>query len=307
MKRKFLIFVIMMVLAGLLVSCQNLPSKVVLTLEVPTEESESGEPVTSENAADVETEEIIVRQEWTGPEAGPTVTPIVLMIEKRGEEGGPIIRSEESDVYDYISESETSQSMSSYSASASASAGMKDDMELVRFNPVNNAIVLPNQALHLDITLKNTGTTTWMLDYSIEDISAQRMAVDKVWKIPYMAGPGDTVTISVYMTAPQQLGSYSEAFQIKDAYGAVFGTFNYTLTVGSFSSVTDIPTLPPTATPTYYSAAGITATPDELWWMCTDMERSKLQDCYSFCVEYSYRPEFQNCFYDGNRYTTPVP
>ena len=57
----------------------------------------------------------------------------------------------------------------------------------------------------------------------------------------------------------------------------------------------------------YYSADGITATPDSLAWMCIDPERSKLQDCYSFCVEYSDRDEFRYCFYDGQRYTTPVP
>ena len=87
----------------------------------------------------------------------------------------------------------------------------------------------------------------------------------------------------------------------------VFGNFEYVLTVGGFSSITEIPTLTATVTPTYYSAEGITATPDSLAWMCIDPERSKLQDCYQFCVEYSDREEFRYCFYDGNRYTTPIP
>ena len=303
MKGKVLIFVIAAVLAGLQVSCQNLPSKVVVAPDAQPTEAEIVSPETSENAENFQPEEMIVRQEWSEPEAGPTVTPIVLPIEKRGEEAGAIIRT----VPTAAPETYSSVSQTGSQPSYNAPVGMKDDMEVVGFKPVNNAIVLPNQALHLDVTLRNTGTTTWMTDYRVVDISAQPMTIDRVWYMPYMVGPGDSGMLSIYMAAPQELGSYTASFRIEDAYGAAFGTFEYTLTVGAFSSVTDIPTLTATVTPTYYSAEGITATPDELWWMCTDLERSKLQDCYSFCVEYSDRPEFRNCFYDGIRYETPVP
>ena len=184
---------------------------------------------------------------------------------------------------------------------------MRDEMELVSFNPRNNSTVLPGQSLHLDITLKNTGTTTWQTSYKVTDISASPMAITKEYTLPYPVAPGGTVLISVYMAAPSPLGNYVESFQIKDSYGAVFGQFEYYLTVGDFSVITAIPTLTATITPTYYSPDGITATPDSLAWMCIDPERSKLQDCYSFCVEYSHREEFRFCYYNGDLYLTPVP
>ena len=184
---------------------------------------------------------------------------------------------------------------------------MRDEMELVSFNPRNNSTVLPGQSLHLDISLKNTGTTTWQTNYKLTDVSASPMAITKEYLLPYPVAPGGTVLISVYMAAPSALGNYVENFQIKDAYGVVFGQFEYYLAVGDFSVVTAIPTLTATITPTYYSPDGITATPDSLIWMCIDRERSKLQDCYSFCVEFSDREEFKYCYYDGELYQTPVP
>ena len=132
------------------------------------------------------------------------------------------------------------------------------------------------------------------------------MAVTKEYNLPYPVAPGGTVLISVYLAAPSGQGSYPENFQIQDSYGVVFGKFDYILTVGDYSVASPIPTLTATITPTYYSPDGITATPDSLAWMCIDRERSKLQDCYSFCVEYSHREEFKNCYYDGNLYEAPA-
>ena len=185
--------------------------------------------------------------------------------------------------------------------------GTKDEMNVSNFNPVNGAVVLPNQALHMDVTLKNIGSTTWQTSHKVIDISSDPMTVLREYNLPYAVAPNGTVMLSIYMTSPAELGTYTANFMIQDAYGANFGEFEYTLTVGGFSSITEIPTLTATVTPTYYSAEGITATPDELRWMCIDPERSKLQDCYSFCVEYSHLDAFKYCFYDGVRYTTPVP
>ena len=155
--------------------------------------------------------------------------------------------------------------------------------------------------------LKNSGTTTWQTSYKVSDISSSPMTVTREYYLPYAVSPGGTVLLSIYMAAPSAVGNYQASFSIQDSYGAVFGTFDYTLVVGSFSSITEIPTLTATVTPTYYSAEGITATPDSLAWMCIDPERSMRQDCYQFCVEYSDREEFSYCFYDGIRYTTPIP
>ena len=288
-------------------SCANLPTKVDQKPVVDISEDDT----TGEND-----EEYMIRNDsfdnWSSDYAGPTVTPIVLSIESAGEEGSLIIRQdpvlpEDSEIsYSYDSSSDSGIQVSTPVPTAYSGA-MKDEMAVAGFSPVNGAVVLPNQSMHMDVTLKNTGTTTWQTSYKVVDISGNPLTVLREYNLPYAVAPEGTVLLSIYMTSPAELGSYTSNFLIQDAYGVKFGEFAYTLTVGSFSSITEIPTLTATITPTYYSADGITATPDSLAWMCIDPERSKLQDCYSFCAEYSDRDEFRYCFYDGVRYTTPVP
>ncbi len=293
------IFLLLILLAA---SCANLPSKVTEQQNVIV--PENGD-IETDDGQEVDLIQNDMRDLWTGNSTEPTVTPIVLSIESAGQEGSLIIRE--------VTEQQPAAPVYDYADSVSTpvptaySGAMRDEMEVSFFKPVNGAVVMPNQALHMDVTLKNTGTTTWQETYKIVDISGNPLTVLREYNLPYAVAPEDTVTVSIYMTSPSELGSYTSSFMIQDAYGVKFGEFSYMLTVGSFSSITEIPTLTKTITPTYYSADGITATPDELWWMCTDPERSKLQDCYSFCAEYSDREEFRYCFYDGVRYTTPVP
>ena len=307
----YVVFILLFMMV-LLPSCVNLPQKVTPIATLSDEvnliiRNENDPEPEANNAPEVNAP---VVYEWVEPAGGPTVTPLVLGIEKRGEEGIVILRTPSAEGESVYTEPGTYEMPSSQSYNSSPivnNAVMSDSMEPVNFNPVNGAVVLPGQALHLDVTLKNTGTTTWQTNYKITDISASPMTIQKEYNLPYAVAPGGTAIVSIYMSAPSNLGTYTETFQIQDAYGAVFGRFDYGLTVGDFSYVTSIPTLTATITPTYYSAEGITATPDSLAWMCIDPERSKLQDCYSFCVEYSDRDEFRYCFYDGQRYTTPVP
>ncbi len=296
--------------AGLLIvifmaSCTNLPTRVIPEL-TPGQTGPAEDNTDVKEPSSGTDDELIQKpaaEVWAEPEAGPTVTPIVLAVEKKGE-FAPVINpdepvySDESSVY-YEAEYATP-------VPTAVAGGLMDEMQVVGFAPVSSAVVLPNQALHMDVTLKNSGTTTWQTTYKVVDTTANPMTVLREYYLPYAVAPGGTVVVSIYMSSPAELGTYQENFSIQDAYGAVFGTFAYTLIVGGFSSITEIPTLTATVTPTYYSAEGITATPDSLAWMCIDPERSKLQDCYQFCVEYSDREEFSYCFYDGIRYTTPI-
>ena len=304
------LIILILCAVAVLTSCANLPGK---EKSNNNNRNEPAEIIDNQNQQEQNSEMINRPQTsqyvWTEPlSEGPTVTPIVLGVEKRGEEGTFIIRPDSG--YDDDSDdfySDQTISMIPTAISSANQGGMKDDMEVAGFNPVNGATVLPGEAIHLDITLRNSGTTTWQTNYKIIDITHMPMAVTKNYNLPYPVAPGGTVLISVYLSAPANQGSYPENFQIQDSYGNVFGFFDYILTVGDFSYVTPIATLTATITPTYYSPDGITATPDTLAWMCIDPERSKLQDCYSFCVEYSHREEFKYCFYNGVLYETPQP
>lgn len=312
-KKKYLLIILgLCILAALFAaSCANLPSKVVPapagneSTPAPEVVLPADNPEISGSAGNPGDDAYLIQNSrndvWTEPQSDATVTPVVLFVEKKGEMGGVIVRD--------VPPVEFDSNTFVYATPAPdvSYGGLKDEMEVVGFAPVSGAVVLPNQFMHLDVTLRNTGTTTWLVTYSVADVSAAPMTVEHVNYLPYAVAPQGTVLLSIFMTAPQELGSYTASFEIRDAYGAVFGNFDYVLTVGGFSSITEIPTLTATVTPTYYSAEGITATPDSLAWMCIDPERSKLQDCYQFCVEYSDREEFKFCFYDGNRYTTPIP
>ena len=305
------ITIILLVIGILTLSaCQNLPGKTNnAPQEVIQQDINDVEPSNNEYFEE-EMIQQIAPESWTEPGNGPTVTPIVLGVEKRGNEGAIIERTPfaENSYSDYEpSVIQNSQNYETNTNSYVMPVSMADEMEIGYFNPANATVVLPGQSFHLDMTIKNTGTTTWQTSYKIVDISANPMAIQKEANLPYAVAPGGNVTLSIYMAAPSSLGNYVESFQIADSYGVVFGSFDYMLSVGDHSYITEIPTLTPSITPTYYSADGITATPDSLAWMCIDPERSKLQDCYSFCVEFSDRDEFRYCFYDGQRYMTPVP
>ena len=293
----------------LFASCANLPGKETVSVPVVKPAGEISD--NPENNGQTEQNQDAVSDVWAEPSEGPTVTPIILEAEKRGETGFVIIRTSVPEMTNFSSQRGASADtqVTDYSAYTQVNnpAVMKDEMQVINYNPVNGAVLLPGQAIHLDVTLKNTGTTTWQTNYKVVEISESPMSVQTTYNLPYAVAPGGTVMLSIYMSAPAMLGPYMASFQIQDAYNAVFGKFDYGLTVGDYSYVTEIPTLTPSITPTYYSPEGITATPDSLAWMCIDPERSKLQDCYSFCEEYSYKPEFQYCFYDGQRYTTPFP
>lgn len=298
---------VLLILLLTVVSCSNLPGNEKIRdnlTAVPTSEIRDENP-----PEDVELIQNPILSDWTEPQEGPTVTAVVLSVEKRGEEGSMIIRTPYPDTFSTSSYSQSPDIVSSIPTAVPGNnnGGLYDQMEVAYFSPMNNVSVLPSQAFHLDVTIRNAGTTTWQTSYKVVDVSEMSMTVQKSYNLPYAVAPGGTAVLSIYIAPPSVIGAYVANFQIQDAYGAVFGRFEYSFYVSDVSYITEIPTLTATITPTYYSPYGITATPDSLAWMCIDPERSKLQDCYSFCVEYSHREEFKYCFYDGQRYTTPVP
>ena len=294
MRNRIILFSTALIVLLLLSACANTPGQTVkIIYETQTAESS----VDAETVGQISRESNISLAESIN---GPTVTPIVLSVQKKGSEGSMIVReetTEDTSEIVYITEVPTASSL--------GTTGMKDEMEVYSFAPASGSTVLPGEALHLDVTLKNTGTTTWQTSYKIVDYSNNAMTVTKEYNLPNAVAPGGTVLISIYLAAPRTAGSYPENFYIQDAYGVQFGSFDYVLTVGEYSVITPIITYTPSMTPTYYSADGITATPDSLAWMCVDRERSKLQDCKLFCE--TYPDTFPVCYYDGERYLTPVP
>lgn len=71
--------------------------------------------------------------------------------------------------------------------------------------------------------LKNVGTSTWTKDYVIEFALGSNLAATSTVNLPNDVSPGDTVDISVPMTAPSAAGSYTSLWQLKSPAGAKFG------------------------------------------------------------------------------------
>ncbi len=116
---------------------------------------------------------------------------------------------------------------------------------------------------------------------------------------------GGTYTASIYMTAPENYGTYTQTWTLVDAYNATVLTFSYNVIVGTTSVITSVPTLTPTITLTSQA----TAYSSQLDYMCSDAARSieQGQGCEDYCK--IANPYKSPCYYRGtiNPTATNVP
>ena len=71
--------------------------------------------------------------------------------------------------------------------------------------------------------LKNIGSCTWTTGYSLVFSSGEKMGGPNSVPLAVSVAPGQTVDISVNLTAPAAPGSYRGFWMLKNASGAVFG------------------------------------------------------------------------------------
>ncbi len=71
--------------------------------------------------------------------------------------------------------------------------------------------------------LKNTGSCTWTTSYSLVFVSGDQMGGPDSVPMPNSVAPGQTVDLTVNLTAPSSAGSYRGYWQFKNASGALFG------------------------------------------------------------------------------------
>ena len=75
--------------------------------------------------------------------------------------------------------------------------------------------------------LKNIGTCTWSTSYTMVYVSGTQMGSTTSVNLPGSVAPGQTVDVSVPMTAPNTAGSYTGYWKFKNASGALFGIGYY--------------------------------------------------------------------------------
>lgn len=71
--------------------------------------------------------------------------------------------------------------------------------------------------------LKNIGTCTWTTSYALVFDSGERMGAPASLNLPNSVAPGQTVDLSVDMTAPAAAGHYFGYWRFKNASGVLFG------------------------------------------------------------------------------------
>ncbi len=71
--------------------------------------------------------------------------------------------------------------------------------------------------------LKNIGTCTWTTGYALVFDSGERMGAPATVNIPSNVAPGQTVDLSVDMTAPNNAGRYIGYWKLRNAAGGLFG------------------------------------------------------------------------------------
>ena len=105
----------------------------------------------------------------------------------------------------------------------------------------DNTDVTPGQVFVKTWRIQNAGITTWTVDYDLVFISGERMGTTTEVAVPSSVAPGQQVEISVTLTAPTTVGTYTGYWKMRNASG---GLFEYGVTV-----VIDVVSTLPTSTP----------------------------------------------------------
>ncbi len=71
--------------------------------------------------------------------------------------------------------------------------------------------------------LKNIGTRTWTTDYDLVFVGGANLDAKARVPLPYNVSPGQTVDVSVRLTAPDEPGTYTGLWQLRNTSGVLFG------------------------------------------------------------------------------------
>ncbi len=119
----------------------------------------------------------------------------------------------------------------------------------------DGTVMAPGQAFVKTWKFQNSGTCAWTSDYQIVYTSGKAMS-GSTTAIGKAVSSGSTVNVSVSMTAPTSVGTYTGNWRLADASGSFFGAYVYV----QIEVSKDAATLTVTPTPT---ATGDTSTPTD--------------------------------------------
>ena len=92
-------------------------------------------------------------------------------------------------------------------------------------NYPDGTVVTPGQNFTKTWRIKNTGTCAWTPSYAIVFSDGNSMSGPSTQALVGNVNPGQTIDISVNLTAPATSGEYTGNWRIRDASGVLFGRF----------------------------------------------------------------------------------
>ncbi len=87
----------------------------------------------------------------------------------------------------------------------------------------DGTVVSPGQTFTKIWRIRNTGSCTWSTSYSIVFSSGERMGGSSPQALSANIKPGETVDLSVTLTAPTTEGKYRSSWKLRNASGVEFG------------------------------------------------------------------------------------
>ena len=112
----------------------------------------------------------------------------------------------------------TTFSAGSLPVSADDRAEFVDDISVP-----DGTIFAPNDVFVKTWQLKNTGTTTWNTDYALIFIDGELMGAAPTIPLQAPVAPGESVNLSIELTAPTEDGIYKGFWKLRNAKNEVFG------------------------------------------------------------------------------------
>ena len=116
--------------------------------------------------------------------------------------------------------------------------------------PPDGSVFVPNQTFTMEVTLMNTGETTWTTAYYIKFSSGERMSAPEKIFMPYSVPPGKNAVIAITFKAPDTLGTKRSTWAMVNAANKEFSIFWCEIEIASAPVPTAEPTAEPTAVPT---------------------------------------------------------
>jgi hypothetical protein len=87
----------------------------------------------------------------------------------------------------------------------------------------DDTVMQPGQQFTKTWRLQNIGSCTWDSSYSVVFAGGDNLGAPAQQSIGATVAPGNTVDISLAMTAPQSTGSYTSYYKLRSGSGVIFG------------------------------------------------------------------------------------